>query len=98
MAKSTKNLQICEKGHDYYKTSLCPVCPVCANDDKPEDGFLSMLVAPARRALQNAGIDSHDKLATYSEANILTLHGMGPGTIPKLRKALEEKGLSFKAN
>lgn len=98
MAKSSKNLRICEKGHEYYKTSLCPVCPICANKDKPDDGFLSLLVAPARRALQNAGIDSLDKLAAYSEAEILSFHGMGPGSLPRLRKALEESNLSFKVD
>lgn len=96
MAKPLKNLRICDKGHKYYKTSLCPVCPVCASESKPTDGFLSTLSAPARRALENAGIDSTDKLARHSEAEILRLHGMGPGSLPKLRAALAEAGLAFR--
>jgi len=32
------------------------------------------------------------------EKEILELHGMGPGSIPKLTNALKEKRLSFKEN
>ncbi len=60
------------------------------------DGFLSTLSAPAQRALQNAGISSLKQLSKYSEAQILELHGMGPGSISKLRGALEAAGLTFK--
>jgi hypothetical protein len=55
-----------------------------------------MLAAPARRALENAGIKSLVQLSKRSEAEILKLHGMGPSSIPKLRKALQAEGLSFK--
>lgn len=58
-------------------------------------GFLSEVVAPARRALENEGITTPEKLAGYSEREILKLHGMGASTIPKLRKVLKEKGLKF---
>ena len=60
------------------------------------EGFFSNLVAPARRALERAGITSLAELAKHSEAEILQLHGMGPSSIPKLRKALEEDGRSFR--
>lgn len=59
-------------------------------------GFLSELVAPARRALEREGILTLAKLAKYSEQEILTLHGMGPSSIPKLRAALKREGLSFR--
>jgi uncharacterized protein YdhG (YjbR/CyaY superfamily) len=58
--------------------------------------FLSTLVAPAKRALENNGITTLQKLSKYTESEILTFHGMGPGTLPKLRTALAEKGLVFK--
>ncbi|MDI3320415.1 DUF1801 domain-containing protein [Pinibacter soli] len=58
--------------------------------------FLSTLVAPARRALENNGITTLQMLAKYTEKEILTFHGMGPSTMPKLRTALAEKGLAFK--
>lgn len=58
--------------------------------------FLSVLSAPARRALENNGITSLKKLSEYSEKEILKFHGMGPASMPKLRAALAEEGLSFK--
>jgi hypothetical protein len=50
---------------------------------------------PARRALEGAGIKTVKQLSKFSEKEILKLHGMGPGSIPKLRKALAAEGLSF---
>lgn len=90
------NKRVCEKGHTYYKSSDCPTCPICENERKPDRGFLSVISAPARRALENNGVTSLETLSTYSEKELLTFHGMGPSSIPKLKKALEESGLSFK--
>jgi DNA-directed RNA polymerase alpha subunit len=58
--------------------------------------FLSGLGAPARRALENAGIKTLNQLSKMSEAEILKLHGMGPASLPGLRSALKEKKLSFR--
>lgn len=91
-----KTLRICPQGHRYYKSSDCPVCPICASETKSADPF-SVLGAPARRALQNYNINSVELLSQYSEKEILKLHGMGPGSMPKLRSLLQEQGLSFKA-
>ena len=88
-------LRVCPNGHKYYKSSDCPTCPVCEEERKPDTGFLSALAAPARRALQTAGINSLDQLAAWKEADLLKLHGIGPTTIPKLKKALKSKGYSF---
>jgi DNA-directed RNA polymerase alpha subunit len=55
-----------------------------------------VLAAPARRALQNAGIHTLKKLADCKESDILELHGMGPSSLLKLREALHQNGLSFK--
>ena len=95
-SKAQKNLRACSKGHKYYKSSECPACPVCEKERKPEGGFLSLLSAPGRRALENKGITNLHKLSGYSEEEILKLHGMGPGSIPKLRGALKKINLSFK--
>ncbi|CAM4003943.1 MULTISPECIES: RNA polymerase alpha subunit C-terminal domain-containing protein [Bacillus] len=91
-----KTLRTCEKGHEYYKSSDCPTCPTCEKEKKPKTGFLSLLSSPARNALQHHGIHTIEELSKYSEKEILKLHGMGPASMPKLRNALEEKGLSFK--
>jgi predicted RecB family nuclease len=89
-------LKVCSKGHQYYKSSDCPTCPICEQERKPKDGFLSVLPAPARRALETAGIKTLRALSGKRESEILKLHGMGPSSIPKLRAALQAVGLTFK--
>jgi DNA-directed RNA polymerase alpha subunit len=96
MTTSEKQLRTCSKGHQFYKSSECPTCPTCEKEGKPENGFLSLLSGPARRAVENNGITSLQELSTYSEKEILKFHGMGPSSLPKLRSALKEEGLSFK--
>lgn len=96
---SAKNtLRTCSKGHQYYKSSDYPTCPICEVERKPKDGFLFLLAAPARRALENNGITSLEQLSQFSEEEILKFHGMGKTSIPRLKKALAEIGLSFKTN
>lgn len=95
MTTSKKNLRTCSNGHQYYKSSECPVCPICEQERKPENGFLSKLSAPARRALEHHGITTLQQLAAYSEKEILQFHGIGPASLPILRTSLEESGLSF---
>lgn len=68
------SLRTCRKGHQYYKTSDCPTCPICEAQRKPKEGFLSLLAAPARRALENKGITSLEQLSKFSEKEILQLH------------------------
>jgi uncharacterized protein YdhG (YjbR/CyaY superfamily) len=63
---------------------------------KPGKEFLPLLSAPARRALENKQITSLQKLANYSEAEILQLHGMGKSALPVLRAALKKEKLFFK--
>ncbi|MDV7767584.1 RNA polymerase alpha subunit C-terminal domain-containing protein [Peribacillus sp. CSMR9] len=96
MTTSKIILRTCNKGHKYYKSSDCPICPICEQERKPDNGFLSLLSAPARRALEKNGVTSLQQLSTYSEKEILKFHGMGPASLPKLRTALQTNGLSFK--
>jgi hypothetical protein len=65
-------------------------------EKEPEAEFLSKIGAPARRALERDKILTLEILAKYSEKEILSLHGIGPSAIPKLKTALEAKGLSFR--
>ena len=90
-----RKLKVCERGHKFYKSSDCPSCPICAAQDKPETGFLALLSGPARGALEHAGISTLTKLSQYSEREILRLHGMGPKSMPTLRQALQDAGMSF---
>lgn len=88
--------RVCPKGHQYIKSSDCPTCPVCEADRKPESGFLSRLAAPARRALENNGIQTIRQLAALTEEELRGFHGMGKASLPKLREVLAQNGLSFK--
>lgn len=93
---TSKTLRTCDKGHKFYKSSDCLSCPTCEKEHKPDNKFLSRLGAPARRALENNGIKTLEHLSKFTEKEILQLHGMGPASLPKLRAALEEEGLSFR--
>ena len=96
--KGTK--KICEKGHEFYKSSDCPICPICWSGyykGQYNLEFLQELSAPAQRALLSAKITTLQKLSTFSEKEILELHGIGPKSIPTLKHALNEKRLEFKS-
>ena len=88
--------RICSKGHKFYKSSDCLTCPICEKERKHGTGFLSIISSPARRALEREGINTLLHLSKYSEEELLRLHGMGPGSIPKLKNVLKGKGLSFR--
>lgn len=59
--------------------------------------FPPKLSQPALRALANEGIKDLEQLANYTEAELKKLHGMGPNAMGKLKAALNEAGLQFKA-
>ncbi|HEY9049350.1 MAG TPA: RNA polymerase alpha subunit C-terminal domain-containing protein [Ohtaekwangia sp.] len=96
MPASKKNLRVCKNGHQYYKSSDCPTCPICEQERKPMEGFLSLIAAPARRSLERIEVKSLQELSRCTEAEIAALHGMGPNALAKLRAAMAEEGLSFK--
>ena len=90
-----RRLKTCDRGHQFYKSSDCLTCPICAALDKPEGGFLSLLSGPAPGALVHAGIRTLAQLSQYSQQEILKLHGIGPKSLPTLREALGEAGMAF---
>jgi DNA-directed RNA polymerase alpha subunit len=94
MAQKIK--KICKSGHTFYKSSDCPTCPTCEKLKEPASVFLAVLSSPARNALLHFGIDTIQKLATYTEKEILKIHGIGKASLPLFKKSLEESGLSFK--
>jgi hypothetical protein len=93
---TTGTLKVCKNGHRFYKSSDCPTCPVCENERKPKDGFLSLLSAPARRALEHEGLTSLSKVSKYSEKELEQLHGMGPSAIAKVKLLLKSAGMNLK--
>lgn len=86
----------CPKGHVFTKTSDCPTCPQCEAARAPKEGWLSVFSAPARSALEHAGITTVKELARHTRKQVLALHGMGPASLPNLQAALDGEGLSFK--
>lgn len=89
-------LKTCEIGHHFYKSSDCPTCPICEEERKPKDNFLSLLVAPARRAMENNEIKTPEELSKYTEKEVLSFHGIGKSSIPILQNILSKNNLSFK--
>ncbi|NJN17227.1 MAG: DNA-binding protein [Oscillochloris sp.] len=61
------------------------------------DDLPPKLAAPARRALLAAGYTRLAQLTSVREAELRTLHGMGPKALEQLRAALAAQGLSFAA-
>ena len=61
------------------------------------DSGFPKLSAPARRALDAAGIRRLDDLARVTEAELANWHGIGPTAVTALAGALNQRGLSFKA-
>lgn len=86
-------LKTCPNGHQYHKTSDCPVCPICEREKQLEQEFLAVVSAPARRVLEREGIDTLQKLSKWTEMKLLKLHGIGPSAIPKLKECLEKEDL-----
>lgn len=87
--------KVCPVGHVFHKTPACSRCPRCELARKPSDGFMAGLAAPARRALEGAGLTTIAKLSRKSEAQVAALHGMGPNALAKLRATLRKSGLGF---
>lgn len=54
---------------------------------------LPRLAAPARRALDSAGIDQLEDLAKLRRSELEQLHGMGPSALRTIDDALQSAGL-----
>ncbi len=58
--------------------------------------FLRKLSSPARRALENEGINDFLKLASLGTKQLLSLHGIGPKTIPIVIESLARAGMKLR--
>jgi len=99
MKKPVKKLNICSRGHKFYKSSDCPVCPLCWSGyykEKTIADFPPKIGAPALRALLNAGITNLAQLAKYTKVEISDLHGMGPKALGMLEPAMKKAGFVFR--
>jgi hypothetical protein len=99
MKKSVRGtFKTCSRGHEFYKSSDCPVCPKCWSGfyrKKVESDF-PKISAPALRALSNVGIKKLADLKKYTAEELLDLHGMGPKALEILKAALAQCGIGFK--
>lgn len=93
-----RRLVVCSRGHTFYKSSSCPVCPKCwpGYRKKLQSDFPEKLSAPALRALNNAKIKKIAELKNYSIVEISKLHGMGPKAISMLQLEMKKRKVDFK--
>jgi hypothetical protein len=54
------------------------------------------LAAPASRALINANLTKIEHLKRITEKQLLSLHGIGPSSLPIIRKAMKKYKVNFK--
>lgn len=67
------------------------------NDDSMKGHFLEGIVAlSARRSLEKEKINSLEKLAGYSEEEIMQLHGFGKNGMEKLKNHMSAHEIYFK--
>lgn len=66
-------LKTCRNGNEFYKNNACPICPIFENGEKPDDGFLSEIGAPARRALESEDTTTLRKFSELTEKEVLGL-------------------------
>jgi hypothetical protein len=59
---------------------------------------LPKISKPAQRALTQAGCICLEDITKHTEAEIASLHGVGPKVMKQLRQALMDNGLSFAEN
>lgn len=91
-------LRTCGRGHEFRKSSDCPVCPKCWAGYYEKHGTIGDIPktsAPALRTLIHEDISSLKQLSKWTEKGLLELHGMGPKAVGILKEAMKEKGLSF---
>lgn len=95
MSGRIKTKRICENGHAFFKSSDCPVCPVCEKNKTGKSEFLQLFAAPARRALESADINEISDLLKFTEKEILSLHGFGKSGMVILKNAMKENNVFF---
>jgi DNA-directed RNA polymerase alpha subunit len=55
------------------------------------------LAAPARRALINAKLTKVTDLKKITEKDLMSLHGMGPSSLPVIKREMKKIRIKFKA-
>ena len=68
------------------------------SNSKNQNDFLSTIPQPARKALEEAGINTLHQLTQLSEKDLLQLQGISTNTLKKLKNELTGKGLALFKN
>lgn len=92
-----KTLRTCALGHQYYKSSDCPVCPICEQKSNDTKGLLSLVSAPARRALQHHHIENIQDLAAYTRSEVLSWHGIGAKAMQVIESEMQKNQVHFRS-
>ena len=83
----------------YPPDCSCATLEVNVDLEKPAsaegDEWPLGVASPARRALREVGITRLAQLTSFSEKELLKLHGVGPKAIRLLREALAQRGMTF---
>lgn len=82
-------------------------CPITADPQKRNEADCSTgaikgnlpagLAQPALRALASAGIKQLADFTKLKESDLVKMHGIGPNAMTKIKKVMDEAGLSFLA-
>lgn len=91
-----RTIRTCDKGHRYYKSSECPVCPICENKKTVVSEWHKNFAAPARRALEREGLYQLESLSQITEEEFSQFHGIGKNATSVASKLLNEIGLKFR--
>jgi hypothetical protein len=59
---------------------------------------LPKIAQPAVRALASVNVAKLEHLGSFTEKDIKDLHGMGPKALGKLKEAMSNDGIKFKAD
>lgn len=60
------------------------------------EDFLLKLSNPARNALVYQGINNFEKLASFRKKELLSIHGIGPKSLPIVIECLNNVGMKLK--
>ena len=96
MANKQLTSRTCPEGHRYHKSSKCSTYPICEQELRPEDGFISLPGAPAQRAFENNGITTALELFQHTAKELLSLHNMGKTSTRTLQAVFTEAVLNVK--
>jgi len=59
--------------------------------------FLNKLSSPARSAFEFEGISSFEKLASLNKKELLSMHGIGPKSLPIVIECLKSVGMALRS-